>query len=133
MDSLSPPEIFRLTFVLVLGNNRMPEPFTLFALGVGKLIAAHSAHAAAAHAAVGSAAAGTTAAGSGHIAAILFAGVAAGTTLYAICVCLKKLVEAKIFSQRQATQYKEKAEKASEPVREEMYRDAKALCDKYNL
>jgi len=102
----------------------MPEPITI-AFILGKWLTAHTA---AAHVAVGGAAAG-----SGHIGAILFAGVAAGTTLYAICLCLIKLVEARIFSGRDAKGFKEKAEVSSEPVKKEMLRDAQALLGKYGI
>jgi hypothetical protein len=109
----------------------MPEPFTLTILGLGKLFAMHSAHAAATHAVVGSTAAGVTTAGSTHIAAVLFTGVAIGTTVYAICLCLEKLVKHGVFSEKQAKAYKEKAMASDEPTRKEMLRDAQNLCDKY--
>jgi len=104
----------------------MPEPFTAaFAFGMAKLTAAHTASTAAV--------AGATTAGSGHIGAILFAGVAGGTMLFAICVCLKKLVEAGVFSRKQAEAYKEKARNSNEAIQKEMYEDAKGLCEKYGL
>lgn len=112
----------------------MPEPFTLALLCIGKLVAGHTVHATAANAAIGGAAAGgATTAGSAHIAALLFAGVAVGTTLYAICVCLEKLVKAGVFSQKQAEAYKKQAKNSSEATKKEMLRDAKALCEKYGL
>ena len=109
----------------------MPEPFTLLALGCAKLAGMHAAHLAAAQTAAsvtGGAAAGAT---SAHIAAYLIAGVAAGTVLYAICNCLKRLVEAGIFSKRQAEAYKSKAESSDEKIQKEMLRDAEALCEKW--
>jgi hypothetical protein len=111
----------------------MPEPISLILLALGKVAATHSAHAAVAHTVVGGTVAGTTTAGSAHMVALLFAGVAVGTTVYAICVCLKKLVEAGIFSQSQAKAYKEKAMTSSETTRKEMLHDAEALCEKYGL
>jgi hypothetical protein len=101
----------------------MPEPLTVIAL-VAKWIAAHTAT---------TAVAGATTAASGHIGAILFAGVVGGTTLFAICVCLVKLVEAGLFSQRQAEAYKERARNSNEAIKKEMYEDAKGLCEKYGL
>lgn len=103
----------------------MPEPFTAIAFGIAKLVAAHTAST--------TAVASATTAGSTHIGAILFAGVAGGTTLFAICVCLKKLVERGVFSQRQAEAYKEKARNSNEAIKKEMYEDAKGLCEKYGL
>ena len=111
----------------------MPEPISLMLLGLGKLAAGHATHAAVTNAVVSGAATGATTAGTAHVAAVLFAGVAVGTTLYAICVCLKKLVQAGIFSEKQAKSYKETASTASESKRKEMLRDAQALCEKYDL
>ena len=110
----------------------MPEPISLLLLGGAKLFAMHTAHAAAAHAVVGgtATAAGGTAAGA-HTAAWVLVGVGAGTTLLAICVCLKKLVEHGVFSDKQAKAYKEKAMKSKPKVQKAMLKDAEALCEKY--
>lgn len=107
----------------------MPEPFTLMALGIGKLIAGHATHAAVAHTAV----AATATAGHGHLAAYLLAGVAAGTTLFAIGVCLNKLVNAGAMSEQQAKSMMEKAKTLPEADRKEMHRDVQGLCNKWGV
>ena len=114
----------------------MPEPISFFlGLGAAKLAAAHTAHAVTAHAVVAGTTAGGTASGvsAGHVAAWAFAGVAAGTTLYVICRCLKALVEAGIFSEKQAKSFKKKAQRADEKTQKQMKKDAIAMCEKYGV
>jgi ABC-type enterochelin transport system permease subunit len=114
----------------------MPEPISLLLLGGAKLFSMHAAHAAAAHAVTAQTAAsvaGGAAAGAGgaHLTAFLFIGVATGTVLYAICRCLKRLVESGIFSSKQAERFKAKANSVDEKTQKRMLNDAEELCDKY--
>lgn len=113
-------------------------------MGAAKLLAMHSAHAAAGHVVAGHVAAvagsgvGGAAAGAGgaavahHVIAALFIGVAAGTVMYSICKCLEKLLKKGVFSEQQAKSYKYKAEHSDEKTQKEMLRDAEDLCAKYN-
>jgi hypothetical protein len=111
-------------------ESRMPEPITaLLALGIGKLFTVHAAHAAVAHTVV----AGTASAGHAHAAAYLVAGVAAGSTLFAIGICLNKLVNAGAMTERDAKSMMEKAKTMPEEDRKEMHRDVKGLCNKWGL
>ena len=109
----------------------MPEPISLLLLAGAKIASIHAAHAAAAQTAgtvIGGAAAG---AGSSHLAALLLVGVAAGSVLYAICKCLERLVEAGVFSQKQAEAYKARASSSDEKTQKLMLQDAEDLCRKW--
>jgi hypothetical protein len=91
----------------------MPEPITgLLFLAGAKIVGAHVGHAAAAK---------------------LLIGVAAGTVLYSICRCLKRLVEGGIFSKKQAEGYKSRAKHADKHTQKEMLSDAEDLCEKYGV
>ena len=89
----------------------------------------HAHHAACAAHAVHAASVVTAA----QVATSLFAGVAVGTMLYALCRRLQSLVEAGILSQEQAEAFKSKASSADEKTKKEMLSDANNLCEKYGI
>lgn len=111
----------------------MPEPISLLLLAGPKLIVIHAANAAAAQTAAGIAGGAAVGATAAHVATFLFIGVAVGTVLYAICECLRRLLEGGIFSEKQAEAFKSKASSADEKTQKQMLSDAEALCEKYGL